>query len=105
LQEKLFSGAFIVTVATMRWKCILASLQNSLVINIWAGVVASAFFHPIFRRVAPGYYAALVEGNRRQMEEAKRKQLQRDVEGVVPGGPRDITSLEVELDEETPLTG
>jgi hypothetical protein len=43
------------------------------------------FIHPIFRRVAPDFYAAIVERNRRQVEEAKCKKLQKDVEGEIPG--------------------
>jgi hypothetical protein len=104
-QDKVVTGAFIVTIATIRWKCVLPSLQNLLAINIWSGVAGSAFCHLILRWIAPGYYAAIVESNKMQAEEAKRKELQRDVEGEVPGEPRVVTSLEGEQNEETPLTG
>jgi hypothetical protein len=35
----------------------------------------------------------------------ERERLQRNEEGGVPGEPREITSAEIELNEETPLTG
>ena len=71
-QMQLITGAVIVTVATIRWKCILPSLQNLLAINIWAAAVVSAVFHPIFRWVVPGHYATIIESSRRQMEAERR---------------------------------
>ena len=75
------------------------------IFNLWVAVAGSALFHPMIRWAAPGFYAACVEANRKQMEEAKHKRLLMDVEGGVPGELTEVTSLEVEPNDETPLTG
>jgi hypothetical protein len=93
--------AFILTGTKIRWNDILGSLQDHLAINIWASITASAIMHAIFRWLAPGVYATLVESARKRRQEYKSKQLQRDVED----GPREVKCFEVGVNEEMPLTG
>lgn len=104
----------MITIFSIDWHRILVSLQMFLPMAIWICTTLTAFIHPIFRLIAPGLYAVVVEISRKQKEEylrkeeeARKKRLQGDAERGIstPSEPREPPRFEVEVDEDTPLTG
>jgi hypothetical protein len=88
----------------MDWKDVLGSLQTTLAIILLMMVTLSAIMHLTYRWVAPDYYAMRLQRARVQRQKYQNKllqRLQRDVEGA----EIEVTSFEVGVNDETPLTG